>query len=330
MTSAPERFISRPFGRSSNGGILSVLCAGLLGLISACGSGEQQRPADGQLQGVDPEVEHLITNPVFVAIGGFNTCKRNRSGNLAPEGTGFVAHIAELQAHAHTLIRRNVRTKLGAQIDVTPYVRPRWVIACHDKAGYLYYRSAQSPSLRRIAYQNLRPLVAAVEAETGDRSQHPVIVAGHSHGGWAAMQLALQLKPKIRLRRLLTIDPISASKCRPRTYWDLLTGGPDGVYAFQACLEAPSDITPVQRQKIINRIPNNSWQHFYQRNFLPLHSSAFPGGAQPGFSQDVSPFLDAWLHGAAATHKAHSRIGHLQLIWHSQKVRLESDFRLSH
>ena len=76
----------------------------------------------------------------------------------------------------------------------------------------------------------------------------------------------------------MTLDPISRVKCRTPFTRDRssnkLLGGVVKNY-IQACLEAPTDITPNEYQSILNQ--SNWWINYYQTEAPYLHSSEIFG-----------------------------------------------------
>jgi hypothetical protein len=104
----------------------------------------------------------------------------------------------------------------------------------------------------------------------GSRQQR-VIVAGHSHGGWLAMQVALALPRDVHVAFLVTIDPISRVKCDPLRFAATVAAKTIGDPHHDYCESFPPDVSVAQQSALAGR--TLGWLHFYQTQTQDLHSS---------------------------------------------------------
>jgi pimeloyl-ACP methyl ester carboxylesterase len=217
-------------------------------------------------------------------------------------------------------------TKAGVQMinDLTNYYKQpdvnwrgmsdhgiRWLFSCFTSTSELYLRGNQDPDVVGGDAWDLNPLLSRIQTLSED-FRRPVIIIGHSHGGWLAMSLAEALPRPIANGFLATIDPISFTECNPSTYWDAAFNL--NIWSGTApCRQAPGDFTPARVERIRANLAGHQWKHYYQTYFAPLHSSDIPGG--PDLSLDMSSFFYVVSGGAAASLSAHTRIADLSSIW---------------
>lgn len=242
--------------------------------------------------------------PVVVTMGGYNSCRSDSSGKPTPMGTE--------------------RWKKSARIS-SKYAAARelWVRACFDTKANIHYVSSASPNtVKTASVSDPLPFFKAIDAHVVDEST-PVFLIGHSHGGWLAMYTAFWLPSDVPVKRLFTVDPISPRSCTSESYYSSLLS----KSALQGCQASPGDFSEAELSKIVNRLPAQAWSHFYQRNFLPLRSSAFTGSAKPGLSQDLSPFLKVGPGAARPSIVAHIAIDDLSLVWHGFETVIGLDLQ---
>jgi hypothetical protein len=257
-----------------------------------------------------PTVGYGLTGPgpVVVITGGYDSCTRDRAGNVSPFGGNFngegVRFVNQMQEKFAT-IERGVR----------------WVFFCFDKQGTLYVQDSSDNAVEGSDMWDVNFLIDRIERQS-ENYQRPVYVIGHSHGGWLAMQIALSLRQPLVGGYLATIDPISFIECNAATFADALLGG---WGQLEPCRRAPQDMGSWGVNQIKKMIPGGSWRHYYQTNFLPLHSGPMHG---PDKSLDMSPFLSLNA-GVASTINAHVRIANLSSVWIGLRLSLERDFGLN-
>ena len=108
--------------------------------------------------------------------------------------------------------------------------------------------------------------LAANNPETQDTS--PLMnleIAGHSHGGWIAMRVAYQaaLIPRIKLKQLLTVDPISYVECSSEWFpWHAINSTFNWLGDHEACHRAPQDLEALG--PTIFTAVNFHWDNVYE------------------------------------------------------------------
>lgn len=242
-------------------------------------------------------------NPVIITMGGFNSCESSE-GTSTPRG--------------------NHRWDQGARLsEKFAQESELWLRSCFDKWGNIHYIS--SLNRRRILTVTIDTLdeYLATISTLSERGRNPVFILGHSHGGWLALTTIHQLPSWVSVKLISTVDPISPKHCTPSNYIAAIAAPIFSGTVLEGCRQAPTDLNDSIRADILARIPDGSWRHYYQRNFLPLSSSAFGGSSLPHFTQDLSPFLSNFPSGARPSFNAHSGIAELSLVWYSFEVSLE-------
>jgi len=254
-------------------------------------------------------------SPVVVVIGGYDSCTYNQAGDISPFGGNFNSEGV-----------RFVNGMQGALATINRGVR--WVFSCFSKHSALYAQDNSDHSIAGSDSWDLNLIIDRIERQS-ENYKRPVYIIGHSHGGWLAMQIALNLRKPLTGGYLATIDPISLVECNAATYADALLWtvlSPVGGWeALAPCRRAPGDMGTWGVNQIKKNIPPGSWKHYYQTNFRPLHSGPMSG---PDNSLDMSPLLSL-NGGAASTLNAHVRIANLSSVWFGLKVSLKRDFGLN-
>lgn len=279
-----------------------TLFALLIATTTACSSDNSSEVASVIL-------EQQPRNPVIVVMGGFNSCSTDENGDPTPRGYE----------------RWNKAATLTARYAQGP---ERWVRSCFDTSGGLHFITANAPGLVRTAsVSDPIPFFQAVQAQTDD-SANPVYLVGHSHGGWLAMYTAYYLRSATDVRLLYTVDPISPLHCTPSSYYAAVASPALSPYFLAGCQRAPQDFTVEHRTAINARLADRGWRHYYQVNFVPLHSSDYDDAGRPAHSMDLSPFLNVTT-GMHPSWNAHTGIDELSTIWHSVDVSIGMDLGVS-
>lgn len=244
-------------------------------------------------------IENVDANPVLVVMGGFSSCASGPSG-WTPMNT-----------------RRWQRaSRLSHQFAVNG--EAYWLRSCWDRTGNIHFVSSRNyPNVTSVDLDGLSILRNMLSAEAGDN--RPVYFVGHSHGGWLAMKLISAMGSRLNVKGLVTVDPISFSDCRPSHYLRAIAY--PGTSSLAGCSRAPSAAATAN---VSRALENGTWRHFYQRNFIPLRSSAFNGSHRPDSSHDMSPFLSVSRGGAAASWNAHTGIDRLDSIWYMSEMMVQN------
>lgn len=227
--------------------LLSSVC-----LMSACGeqSKSQLTSQDGKFV-QDPE--DAPGTPLLIFLGGYISCPWNSrtpaNMSLHNRGTAFAEYVFQ---------------KVGVN-----GTKGRFLMSCfhRDPSKIQYYISDNPTKLITSSLNRLNDIIVDLAREM-DRPD--VYLVGHSYGGYSAMIAASSLPASIHIRSILTIDPISMTKCSPvtfiRSYLRLITG----YKPIEGCIAAPPDIEN-SFGDIAHRVDH--WMHFYQHNYGYLHSS---------------------------------------------------------
>jgi len=245
-----------------------------------------------------------LRHPVIVSFSGFNSCAAV-NGTTTPETTDRWDRVASLTS----------KYSNGKKF---------WLKSCFDKWGTIHFKTSLDPLIvSRATKDNFQNIYAAI-VTLSDHGKHPVFMTGHSYGAWLALKLAASLPRSITIPAIFTIDPISPNYCSAANYLQAILSPVSVGPALSGCRQAPPEFNSAARRIILDRLPDRAWRHYYQRNFLPLASSAFLGGAQPHSAMDLSPFLSQFPTGARPSFNAHSGIDELYSIWYSFEVTIQS------
>lgn len=223
----------------------------ILALLASCG------PAPTRAA-----LESVPTPRVLVAVlGGNSSCKRDASGQSSPLGMDMYAPFA---AMAERLGRDN-----GFVVD--------WLVSCHESDAAVHYVSSTAPDSRLTMTIAQVPDKLATLQRAGE--PRPMVLAGHSYGGWLVMKTGLALPADVPTAAFVTIDPISRETC--------------SITRPSGCTQAPTDVTGPQRAQLRGRV--RAWHNFYQTRTGLLHSSAIPEASgndqldQPHTGIDTDP-----------------------------------------
>ena len=181
-----------------------------------------------------------------LVFGGNASCHPFGNDASSPYGLSMYTQFDE--------VVQDLRSQHAADVD--------YFLICHTVTGRIYYVSSAAPKVvSEVAPERLAEKVTEFTHAHGVQRLHAV---GHSHGGWWALKLALQLADQIHFDRLVTIDPISRVTCRPPN--------------ISGCLGAPHDISEPEYQQIAASV--GKWSNYYQSRTPYLHSSAIPSASE--------------------------------------------------
>jgi hypothetical protein len=177
--------------------------------------------------------------PLFVIIAGNKSCKEDDFTNtVSPYSVKMFQKFS----------------KVAADFESEHHIKPDYMLTCYlGKTGGILMASSSAPNnIVRADESNLSSLIISQSGA----SNRPLIIIGHSYGGWAAIKAAFEISQQKSITGLFSLDPISALEC---------------TNPFSAhCHEAPIDITP----DISSAVANSSllWINFYQKLTFYLHS----------------------------------------------------------
>ena len=141
---------------------------------------------------------------------------------------------------------------------------------------------------------DVQELIAQYPDDAPSTPQMNIVIAGHSHGAWLAMHTAYQvaLNPQMKLKDLLTIDPVSYVDCPSSKFpWHVLSATFGWFADYTSCHGAPKDLEGIEQT--IAEAANFHWNNFYETS-MPYLSSG-PVRHATGNFEFTSPSYVAWL-----------------------------------
>jgi hypothetical protein len=225
-----------------------------------------------------PQVQHSTADqaPIYVAIGGWNSCVADPRIPGAPNPYGM-----NLNKMFSVFIKQMESRSQGQAV--------KSIIACHsaDTSNVKFVQSTSPANLQIGSHPELYQVIASFSQSTNS----PVVLLGHSYGGSYVMQAAMAIPTQVRINHLVTIDPISPVHC-PADVFIKATGsrisqilGKDSTERskYLGCQEAPREFNQAQLQQIRERV--GWWQNYYQSDLLSILRSA---AIAPACNQSVS------------------------------------------
>jgi hypothetical protein len=257
---------------------------------------------------------YAAKGPVIVVMSGFSTCSRDADGSFSPWSNSItnrrgVALINKVSAEAKSSDEQ-----------------PRWLASCYDPFGVIHYQTSYGSTIQWASGGDSQPFREFLQDASDDFARQ-VIIIGHSHGGWMASRVIAEMGLIMSNTMLITIDPISYMDCGVGNYARAIAAAaswnPWALTELEPCQRAPADIDLHTRRNINQNIGRDNWFHYYQENFWPLHSGAFPAGSStPGHSSNLGPFYSVMEGGVSASWNAHWAIQNYNGIWHMLETRL--------
>lgn len=300
-----------------------ALIASLLAGSAACNSSDKAPSPKGS-QAFQPNSQRLgdpyqgnsaltggrgVSNsqPLFVAIGGWNSCVSHSTipGQPNPWGMNLNKGFSKLMKH------------VGAQDNR----EPNFVIACHspDTSVVRYVLSTDPGTLRVQPHLLMHQEIS----QFAKRTNSPLVILGHSYGGAFAMHTALDIPPDIAIQQLITIDGISPINCPPAamaklilTRFGQITGlGESDSNPSLGCQQSPRDFSPMQKQAIRAKV--GWWQNYYQSDLLSiLRADAIPEACNtPVKHEDIKSYING-----------HIAMGMYDKLWRDITNRISSPF----
>lgn len=184
--------------------------------------------------------------PVLAFFGGYTSC-----------GTGSNGDPNDMDLKkAYDQVNAALKTKLGAE--------PKFLISCFTAAyESVFYRTSGSDELKNEVITGMESdfneLLAGVDTPQ-------VLLVGHSYGGWTAMDVAKNLPATVKLKGLVTLDPISHVDCDPESFILATFGGA----TEEGCTRAPQDFGEAGIAQIAKKA--EEWLNYYQTKVEFLHS----------------------------------------------------------
>lgn len=178
--------------------------------------------------------------PLFVIISGNDSCKSQMSmSGMTPEREAMYPRLMTMLTE--------VQEATGVAVN--------YLMACYVQgtSEMFVFHSAIPEQTQKIHESQLSNLISSFAPSV-------LFLAGHSYGGWQAMNVAQDLAPQRRINGLFTIDAISANLCKK-------VGDVD-------CQKFPRDFTENDLYFISQQ--TNVWANFFQRVTPLLRSGTTP------------------------------------------------------
>jgi pimeloyl-ACP methyl ester carboxylesterase len=214
--------------------------------------------------------------PIVMVMGGRTSCAKV-DNEYSPKGMGMYVNFQQLLARVEAE---------GKSID--------WVLTCYRENADVHYILSSDPNTVITA-----PIGdfnrATSQFLTRNGRQQPILVAGHSYGGWLAMK-TVQTLP-MEFDSLFAIDAISRVHCA----FDRPFG----------CTSAPQDFDANQRAYLNTQ--TDLFANYYQTRTFYLHSSPI-SQADRNIEMDLT----------------HNEIDRSAELWASIEARTLSSFHRKH
>lgn len=201
-----------------------------------------------------------MADSVVVGFGGYASCRRGELEH--PVARGVLGLVRTIEARA--------------------------LIAC--------FGLTSSDPVVEGASTTLPELVAKIVTMARATRTRQVVIIGHSHGGWLALQVALRLPVDVQLAYLVTLDPISLLYCGPLEFASIAPAEAIGDPHSLDCQRFPRDVDESQQASIAKR--SLGWLGYHQAQTMKLRSSA-PKWAHRA-REVVLPVEDGEAHQAIA------------------------------
>ena len=237
-------------------------------------------------------------DPIFWMVGGWNSCKE-KAPDMRPSPWGMNAYQNFLPMFERLKATRFPKSEYFASC-LTPDIRDVKLVS-----------SSTGGEILDIPRESAISLVAKRASELNA----PIIIIGHSYGGWISMKAA-QTKTETPVKLLLTMDPISAVTCTQDVMAQILEMKilDDLFAAPPGCTSSPQDITEVERNLIRSNI--GRWVNIWQIDtFNLLHGSPISQAENEQITQD----------GLAAVN-GHIALGLNPLVWQKIQGYIETTF----
>lgn len=263
---------------------------GLIEPVQEVSVEEQERTQDLQPESTpDSFVWVSQQRRLFVVMGGWGSCGRDSLwGSLTPTETGMYQPAQRLF--------RQAQAKTGQS--------SHWIVSCFGMySSRVYVVTSADP--KKVYSASVATFLAYIKRESQRAGGRALFLVGHSHGGWLAMQAAHSLRQVRTIPLLVTIDPISRTRCTPSRMVAAYFRSATQLRPEPGCTNSPPDISLGQQAEIRKAV--GWWGNFYQSQSPLLHSS-FIGSAHDNkmLNFDVS----SW-----SAYKAHVNIGSDARVW---------------
>jgi len=217
---------------------------------------------------------------LVVISGGYQSCPRDGELLSFPHPPG----MAKIVEAAAPLIRAVESKERGVDVVWSCFSGVKLEISPYDSLsrGPMNFVFANSPlsrgeGVRHLSFASgdiadgipIEPFFEFIEDQIAKTKPSGIYIAGHSFGGWTALQLGVRLAQKdVDIAGVSLIDPISPFQCPPN---EMAVSIAFSGHSPVGCRVAPRDLNPQDMEALQTR---TKWLvNFYQTKFVPLHSS---------------------------------------------------------
>lgn len=212
------------------------------------GEGEGEGEGTGTDGTTDTETG-VKTTPVLAFFGGYTSCGTGDTGDPFKQDLKafFDGAMAKLEA------------KLGAE--------PKFVITCYTLSyESILYRISGEEGVKDKLIEGME---SDFEDFLGTLENPELFLVGHSYGGWTAMDVAIKRSPGVKVKAIVTLDPISHTDC---TTNDVIEAAFNPI---PGCTRAPEDFSPEKIKALAEDA--GEWLNYWQDKVSFLHSGEIKG-----------------------------------------------------
>jgi hypothetical protein len=162
-----------------------------------------------------------------------------------------------------------------------------------------YVASCFRPDIRSVRYiDSSKPENTKVESKDSfheiveeyvSNPKQPLIVLGHSYGGWLTMKALAKLS-SLEIPLFISIDPISPKTCHVESVWQWIADKLKGKSLKETdigCRRSPTDILTEERNQIRSNV--SEWYNVWQQDtFDALHADPIEQANNIEIKQDAS------------------------------------------
>ena len=221
-----------PFVRKQKSqNVLSVVLLVAVGILNGCKPRTDVSRA-ASFDGVGPAQN---VAPLLLLVGGNASCASGKrtfvtglTGHIASEGPEGMSMEAEFKAFSN-ILSKSLSESLGPTALNLPWIKTCFRLL--EDGREIAFMSSKAGKAEKTVIKNTKaggeissadldawfqPIISRIEElrMTDDNKERPIIIAGHSFGGWTSMQLVDRL-PARSVTVLTTMDPISRKTCTP-------------------------------------------------------------------------------------------------------------------
>ena len=273
----------------------TLIAAIALVVITLVSLGESKALAHGR---TGPIIKAPL-QPVVLMFGGFASCPTGRH-------TPKTMHLYK------------VAKDVVADIDQLHSRPAHYLLACYGRSNsvFRFYSSLHGSRLfRSHRLQDMESALQQIASKAG--SNNAFYIIGHSYGGWTAMKMAAALPKSAKVRRLITLDPISRRECSPIRFVNaFLRAHLRGGNTEPGCTRAPRDLMALGK---VIRAKTQEWHNYYQKTFAHLHSDVIKAAHRN--------FKVSWGNWGPARFREHIMFDRSASFFNRLRIDIRRDYR---